>query len=154
MAADGVTDQQKASAMDSSPDAIMLFDGQGVIVYANDSVLPVFGWEPSELVGTNITELIHPEDVASTVASMRSFRGEGAKRRTPSTIRFRRADGSYGSVESNGNPVATDDDGRPLLNSIFGRRAEFARLVTEVLDELGDTPDVEAMLALLPDLIR
>lgn len=155
MSPDEVTDAMKAAAMDSSPDAIMLFDGQGTIVYANDSVRPVFGWTPAELVGSNITDLLHPEDVASAVASMRSFRGEGAKARTPSTIRFRRADGTYGTVESNGNPVQVAGvvDG-PRLNSIFGRRAEFARLVTEVLDELGDTPDVEAMLELLPDLVR
>ena len=156
MSGDKVSDHAKAAAMDTSPDGIMLFDSQGVIVYANDSVLPVFGWEPSQLVGTSIVELIHPEDFASALASMRSFRGEGAKRRTPSTIRFLRSDGSYGTVESNGNPLPEGSaaEGEPRLNSIFGRRAEFARLVTEVLDELGGTPDLEAMLALLPDLVR
>lgn len=156
MPADDLTDDAldavKLAAMDTSPDGIVLFDNRGVITYANAACADVFGRGPDELVGSNIAQHLHPEDAASAAASMRSFSGEGAKARVPSTMRFRGPDGGWVSLAVNGNPVAVP--GRDRMNLMIARRAEFVRLLTEALNELSGTPDLHAMLTLLPQMIR
>jgi diguanylate cyclase (GGDEF)-like protein/PAS domain S-box-containing protein len=150
--ADPSLDEIKLAAMDTSPDGILLFDNRGVIAYANAACSEVFGRGQDELVGSNIAEHLHPEDAASAAASMRSFTGEGAKARVPSTMRFRLPDGTWTSLAVNGNPV--DTPGRPRMNLMIARRADFLRLMTEALNELSGTPDLHAMLTLLPQMIR
>ncbi len=138
--------------MDTSPDGILLFDNRGVIAYANAACVAVFGRAPEELVGANIIDFLHPDDLASAQASMRSFSGEGAKARVPSTMRFKRADGTWATNEVNGNPLSVPDV--PRMNLMIARRAEMLRLMTQALHELAGTPDLEAMLTLLPQMIR
>ena len=150
--ADHTLDEVKLAAMDSSPDGILLFDNRGVIAYANAACISVFGRGPDELVGTNIVEYLHPEDAASAAASMRSFSSEGAKARVPSTMRFRMPDGEWTTNAVNGNPVTVPDG--PRMNLMIARRAEFLRLMTEALNELSGTPDLRAMLTLVPPMIR
>lgn len=45
-----------------SSDVIMIVDPDGAIRYASPSMATVFGHEPATLVGTNLTELLHPDD--------------------------------------------------------------------------------------------
>ena len=47
--------------MRSVPDIIYRLDGQGHIVYISEAVRR-YGYEPVELVGQSIFELVHPED--------------------------------------------------------------------------------------------
>ena len=41
-----------------SPDATVVIDDRGYIVFANDRVREIFGWVPDELVGRSIEVLI------------------------------------------------------------------------------------------------
>lgn len=45
-----------------SSDVIMIVDPDGAIRYASPSMATVFGHEPARLVGTNLLQLLHPED--------------------------------------------------------------------------------------------
>lgn len=46
-----------------SSDVIMIVDPDGTIRYASPSMATVFGHDPATLVGTSLTQLLHPEDV-------------------------------------------------------------------------------------------
>jgi PAS domain S-box-containing protein len=47
-------------ALDSAPDAMVIVDASGVIVFLNRQVSPLFGYEASELMGQRI-EMLLPE---------------------------------------------------------------------------------------------
>lgn len=51
------------SLVQHSSDVIMIVDPDGTIRYASPSMATVFGHEPEKLVGTNLMQLLHPEDV-------------------------------------------------------------------------------------------
>jgi diguanylate cyclase (GGDEF)-like protein/PAS domain S-box-containing protein len=152
MAEEPDLDQAIVAAVAAAPDAVLLFDDLGTIVHANPAVADVLGWDPAALLGTNIGRLVHPDDRASALASSRSFQGEGAKARTPSTLRLRGQDGDYMTAETNGNPVQVPDG--PKLNLMIARNGEFLRLLSEALDQLSGVPDLDATLRILPDMLR
>jgi PAS domain S-box-containing protein len=47
----------------SSPDIVWQADADGIFTYVSDTVLPVLGWHPSELVGRHVSVTIAPEDL-------------------------------------------------------------------------------------------
>lgn len=147
----GLSDSVLVDALDASPDAVVLFTPAAKVVYANAAVTPVFGRTPEELVGTNVADLLHPEDVASALASVDAFESQGVRARTAALMRFRWPDGSYVTLEVNGNPV--DTDGRRLY-SMFARRAEDRRIMAETVEMLTGELEVATALALVYDLWR
>lgn len=44
-------------------DPVLVVDPQGLLRYANDTAADVLGWDPIELLGTSVLELVHPDDV-------------------------------------------------------------------------------------------
>lgn len=73
------------------PDPVLLLDPDLVILYASDRTREILGWDPSELAGRGIGELVAPEDVPTVlgVVSTRLPVGEQALLR----IRARHRDG-------------------------------------------------------------
>lgn len=47
---------------DSIPDAVVIVDGLGCIAFVNSRVLPVFGYDQAELIGSPIETLL-PDDL-------------------------------------------------------------------------------------------
>lgn len=62
------------------PDPVLLLDPDLVILYASERTREILGWDPSELVGHGIGELVAPEDVPTVlgVVSTRLPVGEQA----------------------------------------------------------------------------
>ena len=147
----GATDAEKLVALDTSPDAVLLLQRDGLIVYANAAVSLVYGWTADQLVGTNIADLVDPQDLLQALESVKAFDAQGVRDRTPGWIGFRRPDGSYELLEIVGNPV--DGGGRKLF-SIFARRSVNTRVMTEVMTGLSDEPDLERVLAMIPEYMR
>ena len=48
------------SVLDSAPDAMIIIDARGTILFANRQVGPMFGYDPAEIVGARV-ELLLPE---------------------------------------------------------------------------------------------
>ncbi len=44
--------------VETAPDAIIIFNSEGIIESTNKMIVTTFGWEPSDLVGRNISRLI------------------------------------------------------------------------------------------------
>ena len=100
------------SALESSPDAMVIIDSSGSIVFANQQVSVLFGYNPGEVVGQGV-ELLLPE----------RFRGQHVGHRMQFTRENRlrpmgvglelfatRKDGSEFPVEISLSPIRDDED--------------------------------------------
>ncbi len=98
--------------LEHSHDLVAVLDPQGVLLYASPSHERVIGLAPSALLGRNVLELIHPDDVgAASEAMANALAGAAAE---AVQIRVRHRDGHWISVESSGSALL-DEDGTPLL---------------------------------------
>jgi len=70
---------------ENSADVIMITDTPGTIAYMSPSVEAVLGWKDDSLVGSNLAELIHGEDIALVQAALAAVLARGGS----STIEFR-----------------------------------------------------------------
>lgn len=53
-----------------SPDAALVIDSEGLIVFASSSVRRLAGWDPCDLVGRSSLELVHIDDLEYTIGSL------------------------------------------------------------------------------------
>jgi len=82
---------------DRTSDVVLICDRDGIIRYASPAV-GEYGYAPAELDGRSLAELIHPEDRA---AGVRTVRAAGSGRRPGRfPCRVRSADGTWRHVES------------------------------------------------------
>lgn len=88
--------------LEYASDMISIHAGNGDYLYASPAITELLGWDPSEVVGCNAYELIHPEDLAHIAESHASHQeGEpedAALRRR--TYRLRTRDGGWRWVET------------------------------------------------------
>ncbi|HTZ44555.1 MAG TPA: PAS domain-containing protein [Jatrophihabitans sp.] len=48
--------------LERSSDAALVVTADGIVSYASPAVQPLFGWQPDDLVGKPLTDLVHPAD--------------------------------------------------------------------------------------------
>jgi PAS domain S-box-containing protein len=100
-----------AELVDQAPDAILLVDSTGVIVYANARVADVFGMTPARLRGLPVEELI-PERFRVPHTAHRGAYGREPRVRPMGDDRLvfaaRRADGSEFPVDIHLAPIVSD----------------------------------------------
>jgi diguanylate cyclase (GGDEF)-like protein/PAS domain S-box-containing protein len=89
-------------------DIIILIDARGLFRYVSQSVEPVLGLRPQDLIGKSCFDLIHPEDQKS----VRSATAQLSSVDTVSTVMFRtwHTDGTLAWVESKFKLAALSDD--------------------------------------------
>lgn len=93
-------EQRYERLMTEISDVVTLLDGEGTILYESPSVRRAFGWDPDELVGRRVLELVHPADEGEVSrAFYAAVEGRPGPGRTVQ-YRFRHADGSWRLVES------------------------------------------------------
>ncbi len=86
----------------SSSDVIMVAAPNGVLQYVSPASSGVYGREAEELVGQELTALVHPQDLGRLVYEVRRFFGASAVEEPTTRVeyRFRSGDGSWLEVES------------------------------------------------------
>jgi diguanylate cyclase (GGDEF)-like protein/PAS domain S-box-containing protein len=89
-------------------DIIILIDARSLLRYVSQSVEPVLGLRPEDLLGKSCFDMIHPEDRESVRSATAQLSGIN----TVSTVVFRtwRADGTLAWVESKFKLAALPDD--------------------------------------------
>jgi diguanylate cyclase (GGDEF)-like protein/PAS domain S-box-containing protein len=80
-------------------DAVVVVDRDGVLQYAARSLSRVFGYEPARLVGTNLVELVHPDDRADAIGALARSNAAGTGPLPRKVLRVRHGDGSWHWVE-------------------------------------------------------
>lgn len=108
-------------------DMITQFDVDGVIIYASPSHLATLGFEPKELVGVHILDLVHPDDKSL----IESYIQRSAETLRVEAIRFRcrKADETYAWLESTGS-IVRDAEGE-IIGAVFGSRDVTERRIVE-----------------------
>jgi PAS domain S-box-containing protein len=104
--AESLDDTIRRLVVERSHDLVTLCDLAGAIVYASPSWAHL-GWQPADLAGTPIIELLHPDDARlATEAWNEVAAGTDVD---AVTIRLRRAGGSFAWFEVNGSAVRDED---------------------------------------------
>ncbi len=97
--------------VDNSRDVIILGDLDGTRTYVSPGVRALTGWEPQDLLGRTLRELIHPSDLGDVETAMRALRA-GSEGGTLE-YRERKRDGEYFWVEGSLRVYRDPATGRP-----------------------------------------
>ncbi|MFF4018481.1 putative bifunctional diguanylate cyclase/phosphodiesterase [Streptomyces sp. NPDC001843] len=93
------------SLVQGSSDVIMIAAPNGILRYVSPAAAGVYGRHAEELVGTELANLIHPEDLGCVVHEVRRFLAASPLEEPTTRIecRFRSGDGGWLNVESTVN---------------------------------------------------
>ncbi|MET9443163.1 EAL domain-containing protein [Streptomyces sp. NPDC006610] len=93
------------SLVQGSSDVIMIAAPNGILRYVSPAAAGVYGRPAEDLVGTELAELIHPEDLGCVVHEVRRFLAASPAQEPTTRIecRFRSGDGGWLNVESTVN---------------------------------------------------
>lgn len=120
--------QAVSDLLDLSQDLIAVVDEDGVYRFANDAAEHVLGFDPRDLVGRPVCELIHPDDrdhVRSTFEALLEGEESGIEAGTEAVeYRHEAADGDWVWLESRirRNPVAGMDGYAVSSRDVTGRK--------------------------------
>jgi two-component system cell cycle sensor histidine kinase/response regulator CckA len=99
---------QVRASFDGAAIGMMLVDGDGVVLAANESGAAMFGCNPADLVGIKVSDLIHPDDrallLASRAARLPAFAGH-----TELELRNVRKDGTIMIGQYTISPILSED---------------------------------------------
>ncbi|MDH4013917.1 MAG: PAS domain S-box protein, partial [Chromatiales bacterium] len=62
--------------VEAAPDAILLVDGEGIIVYGNEQSISLFGYSRAELIGMSVDDLVPASSRATHPAQRDQFRNQ------------------------------------------------------------------------------
>lgn len=95
---------------ENASDVVYQADLDGTLVWISDSVTALVGWRPEDMIGRQITDFLHPEDVAELLDARARL---PAARTARVELRIRKLDGTYHWVSSSLRAI-DDDDGQPI----------------------------------------
>jgi PAS domain S-box-containing protein/putative nucleotidyltransferase with HDIG domain len=110
------------SLVENASDIITVLDRDGQVLYGSPSTKRLLGWEPDQLVGRSVFDLLHPDD-APLVAQSLSEAVRDPQKLQSAEVRFRHSDGSWRSFEAFGRSL--------LEEPVVGGVVINARDVTE-----------------------
>jgi two-component system, cell cycle sensor histidine kinase and response regulator CckA len=124
------SEQQFRSLIENAHDIITVIAGDGTALYESPAMERVLGYPPESLLGHNVFDLVHPEDVEHTRVAFEWIR-EGNTAERLVELRFRHHDGSWREFEA------------------VGRQAEFLGEATAVVINARDIAERNAAAAAL-----
>jgi len=95
------------SLIENSSDAISLISAEGTILYESPSVYRVLGYSPEELVGRNVFELLHPDDLPEIMPLFSQILQQPDQVVTAGA-RYRHKDGSWLWIEGTGRNLIAE----------------------------------------------
>ncbi|MBC7843463.1 MAG: PAS domain S-box protein [Gemmatimonadaceae bacterium] len=118
-------DERFRQIIENAADLVFICDATGAMTYVAPSSMRMLGYTPDEMLGTRPVDMLHPDDIATTMADLQ-WVSENPGSLVTSRFRFRRKDGSYLVMENVGRTLSPDtiDDGVIAFGrDITGRRA-------------------------------
>ena len=101
------SERQHRQLVENAADIITVLDQNGVVRYMSPAIRPALGYSESDLLGSAILELIHPDDAAAVRESMRhNLETPGVE--TSLELRFRHRDGTWRVLEAIGQARETE----------------------------------------------
>ena len=116
------------SLIENTLDIVTVLNADGTIRYESPSVQRALGYEPEELIGRNVFDFIHPEDLAEVTNNFNRWR-EITGRSRILEMRFRHKDGSWRILEAIGNNLLADPNvnGAVINSRDITRRREMEK---------------------------
>jgi diguanylate cyclase (GGDEF)-like protein/PAS domain S-box-containing protein len=145
------SEQRHRMVAEQATDLISTHTPEGVYLYASPACRALLGYEPEELLGRNVYELIHPEDLESTAKVHAAVLDQPTT--LPATCRAQHADGSYTWFETTARAVRDPESGEvreimAVSRDITARRVEEQRRADHRFRALvQNSSDVIAILA-------
>jgi diguanylate cyclase (GGDEF)-like protein/PAS domain S-box-containing protein len=96
------------AVVDHCSDAVVVVDREGVLRYGAASLASVFAYAPAQLVGTNLIDLVHPEDRADAIGALARSNAAGPGPLPRKVLRVRHGDGSWHWVELSSHNLLDD----------------------------------------------
>jgi diguanylate cyclase (GGDEF)-like protein/PAS domain S-box-containing protein len=121
------------SLVEGAGDLIVVFDEGGTIVFVNGAAVTMLDREPDEIVGKNVFEFMHPEDMDRALRAL-AFNVEFGSAPGTTAFRLRHRDGSWIFVDMTGGHAT--DDGERILFSSISRTADDRFAMSETLVRL------------------
>jgi PAS domain S-box-containing protein len=116
---------------ENSTDLIARTDLNGVRLYLSPASRELLGYEPAELIGSELTGIIHPDDQALAVSSIAELLAHPEREQTV-TYRLQHKDGRWVWLESR-RKLVRDADGKPVEFVSVGRDVTQRLLLEEQL---------------------
>ncbi len=88
------------------PDPVLVIDADGTLRVANTAATRALGWDPSDFVGRSALELIHPDDLNITLASLETVTSKDVGEVI--SVRVRTANDEWRALEVRGNVQQID----------------------------------------------
>lgn len=85
------------SIIENASDIIAILNAEGRVQYASPSVERVLGYQPTDLIGAQVLDYFHPDDMKSMVGRIESL--HSVLSASPGQFRFRHSDGSWRTFE-------------------------------------------------------
>lgn len=118
------------SLIENSSTAVGMMGADGVMNYISPTIAGLLGYQADEIVGTDVLELVHPQDIEFAATEMAKLLEPG--RMVVANVRVKHKDGSYRYIECSGNNRLEDPAVRAIVinfNDISSRhQAEEAAL--------------------------
>lgn len=111
---------------DNMTDMVSKTDAKGNFVYLAESSHRVLGYEPRELIGRSVFELVHQEDLPYIMERFQKAIATGSSDRVE--YRIKKKDGNYLWVETIGNFISENDK---VIGAVFNTRDISKRKVAE-----------------------
>ena len=136
------SEERFRSLVQNSSDIVTVLQADGTISYESPSLERILGYRPKELIGKNIVEFVHPEDVPR----IQSILSEGIQRPgflVVGEFRFRHANGSWVYIESSGKNRLDD----PFIQGVVVNSRDITerKRAEEALRSLSLTDDLTGL---------
>ena len=125
---------------ENASDLVSLVDVNGLWRYVSPSLTSSFGWHPQDVLGTDCTAFVHPEDVEGFRGGIRLL--AGGQEMLKGVFRVRHRDGHYLWVESMCR-LLRDASGRPSGWVSNARDISNRKRIEQIKDEFISTVNHE-----------
>jgi diguanylate cyclase (GGDEF)-like protein/PAS domain S-box-containing protein len=108
--AKAASQQRFAAFLQHSSDVVTVLDADGIVRYESPSAKRVFGYEPGEMLGTELKDLLHGEDRRRVFEAVIEAAAAGNATGIVVEARVRHADGSWRHTETSVSSLLDDPD--------------------------------------------
>jgi diguanylate cyclase (GGDEF)-like protein/PAS domain S-box-containing protein len=137
------------SIVQQGPDLIVTIDESFTITFVNDTITAMLGYDPAEVIGHNIVDYLHPDELKRAMLAVNGWNAWGSPSGTAG-FDLLAADGSWRAVDLTAAAVIGPDGTEQF--ALFGRSADYHQAINRVLARMLAGADRHDILAPILDV--